>query len=399
MTCRSCGRSTLVEVTNLGRLCVPDFRSDDEVPPRYQLELVRCVTCNLVQLGETVPRDVLYTDGYGFYSGINDRTRSELEIIVTAALKAQAPIGEKLRWLDIGCNDGTLLSFVPDKHYRVGVDPVRKFASLADEHADEVHVELFDPNTFDEPFDVITSVAMFYDLDDPGRFVENVRSVLDDGGLWIVQQNDLASMLRDNAIDNISHEHLTYWSLRSFRDLVRRHGMDVADVAFSDLNGGCMRCFVRKSEVVGWRANPSVEASLQAEDQSYLSSPQTYRKFDKRARNVLIDIRDVVREITDAGERVYVYGASNRGSTLWQAAGIQQMITCAVERNPDKVGLNFSSIGVPIISEEQMREDRPEYLLVGPWWFRDMFAQREREYLQKGGALIIPLPEVEVVTG
>jgi SAM-dependent methyltransferase len=395
--CRSCGRSTLVRVTDLGKLRIPDFRSDTKIPPRYRLELVRCVACNLVQLSETVPRDVLYTDGYGFYSGINDRTKSELEGIVQDALHRQAPQGERLRWLDIGCNDGTLLSFVPVKHYRVGVDPVAKFAALADRYADEVHVELFDPTTFDEPFDVITSVAMFYDLDEPDEFVEDVRGALDDGGLWVVQQNDLESMIRTNAVDNISHEHLTYWSLWSFRELIRRHDMEVEDVTYSDLNGGCMRCFVRKREVTH-AYNTSVRSWLEREQRAGLDKSETYRRFNRRANDVLSELRDVIRIITLAEDQVFIYGASNRGSTLWQAAGIESMIPYAVERNPDKVGLNFSSIGVPIISEDEMRERQPEYLLVGPWWFRDMFARREKDYLQAGGALIFPLPEVEVIT-
>lgn len=395
--CRSCSRSTLVEVTNLGQLCVPDFRADTKEPPRYPLRLVRCVACGLVQLDTTTPRTELYHDGYGFYSGVNERTRAELETIVLDTLQRQAIVGDRLRWLDIGCNDGTLLSFVPERHWRAGIDPVPKLAALADQHADEIHVELFDPDLFDTEFDVVTSIAMFYDLDDPDGFVEDVQTILSDNGLWVVQQNDLLSMMDANAIDNVSHEHLTYWSLTAFRDLVHRHGLEVQDVIESDLNGGCMRCFVRRRDYA-IEPHRRVEQWLQRERAHGVDQSETYSDFAARSFQTLAELTNVIQSIVEAGDRVFVYGASNRGSTLWQAAGIQNLITCAVERNPDKVGLRFSSVGCPIISEDEMRRNPPEYLLIGPWWFADMFVEREAEYLKSGGALIVPLPEVRVIT-
>jgi SAM-dependent methyltransferase len=383
---------------DLGDLAVPDFRDDDESPPRFSLDLVRCVACGLVQLAETAPREVLYTDGYGFYSGVNERTRSELERIALRAPDNVRRWQSHPRWLDIGCNDGTLLSFVPEYFERVGVDPVAKFAELAEKHADEVHVGLFSPDLVgDELFDVITSIAMFYDLDDPDAFIEDVKSILTENGVWVVQQNDLGSMLETNAVDNVSHEHLTYWSLTTFDQLLRRHGFYVLDVDYSDLNGGCMRCFIVRDEF-DLRRSHRVERWLSNESNAGLRGTEAYQEFARRARGALDDLGDAVQSAHRAGDEIFIYGASNRGSTLWQASHITPYVTCAVERNPDKVGRRFSSVGVPIISEEKMRENPPPYLLVGPWWFKDMFAERESDYLRAGGALIIPLPQVEVIT-
>jgi len=402
MNCRSCHRTDLTEVLDLGNQYLSDFRDDDRRPPRWPLVLMLCPHCGLAQLRETTPRELMYHDRYGFRSGINEAIREDLRSVVEQAVAAHP---EARRWLDIACNDGTLLSFVPERIHRVGVDPVSTFEPESSRHADRIVADFFDPERFatgraDRPydrFDVVTSISMFYDLDDPNEFVAGVAAVLAPDGIWVIQQNYGLTMVELGAVDNVCHEHVTYWSLAALENLLHRHDLEVNDVYLSGLNGGSFRTVVSRRGVrpVG----PSVPAQRDREAQSCLDQPEVWREFASRARKAFEDLRRLIDDINAAGRRCYLYGASTRGGTILQAAGLTvRDLPYAVERQAAKVGRRIASIGVPIISEEQARADHPEYMLVAPWFFRDVFVERERDYLKAGGKLVFPLPDLEIVS-
>jgi SAM-dependent methyltransferase len=424
--CRACGAGTLTEVLDLGEQRLSDFREDASLPPAFPLRLVLCETCALLQLDETVPRELLYTDRYGFRSGTNETIREDLRSIVEYGLKLYASGVDPLMrvgpddlyageaaalpatWLDIASNDGTLLGYVPPAVYRVGVDPIAAFASPEHAYADKVVVDFFPSDAADRAlqagqiFDVITTISMFYDLDDPGEFIEAVKKRLSPDGVWIIQQNYLVDMLDTNSIDNICHEHVAYYSLMSLRALLKRHGLDVVDVAHSSVNGGCFRVAVRWSGI-GYEIDASVTTVLMVEsEEQRLDEVSTYRDFGARARVQLDRLAGYVRELVDHGKSVWVYGASTRGGTIWQAAGLTaRELHATVERQPEKVGRYYSCIGVPdaispIVSEEYMRAHRPDYLLVGPWWLANQFVERERAVIEAGTWMIFPLPSVWV---
>jgi NDP-4-keto-2,6-dideoxyhexose 3-C-methyltransferase len=397
-TCRSCGSGDLKDVIDLGNQYLSDFRTDDQKPPRYPLEVVICSDCTLVQLRHTTPSYEMYHERYGFKSGINEAIKADLNNIVewTDSRKGHPDTG---RWLDIAANDGTLLSYVPGSYYKVGIDPVAaKFGQEATDRADEFYFDFFKPDYFlsGPRFDVITSVSMFYDLDDPNEFVRGVKSVLADDGIWVIQQNYLLTMMDINAYDNICHEHLEYYSLHSLKPLLERHGLEINDVTTSPVNGGCIRTMVthRGSHEV----KPSPGFWLGNERRAGLDKLETYEEWAETVRESVKQTRYFVKTANEQGKTVFIYGASTRGGTIWQAAGLDvKDLPYAVERNPDKFGKKIASIGVPIISEEDAREMKPDFMLVSPWFFKDVFVEREKQYLEDGGALVFPLPGFEVI--
>lgn len=401
MNCRSCRTANLTEVVDLGNQYLSDFRDDSRRPPQWPLTLMLCRMCGLLQLRDTTPRELMYHDRYGFRSGVNEAIQADLRSIVGHALTRHP--GAR-RWLDTACNDGTLLSFVPPEIHRVGVDPVTTFEPESRQHADRIIVDFFGPRWFTpgpddqdhERFDVITCSSMFYDLDDPNEFVADVAKVLAPDGVWVIQQNYALTMLELGAIDNVCHEHITYWSLAALEHLLDRHGLEVIDVLLSGVNGGSFRTVVshRGARPVG----PSAAAQRGLEARARLNEPDTWYRFAARVRKAFDDLHRLIDEINAAGKRCYIYGASTRGGTIWQAAGLTvQDLPFAVERQEAKIGRTIASIGVPIISEEQARADHPEYMLVAPWFFRDVFIERESDYLRAGGKLIFPLPDLEIV--
>lgn len=391
--CRSCNSTALTAVLDLGNQYLSDFRDDLVRPPRVPLQMLLCTNCTLVQLRHTADPEDLYHPRYSFKSGVNPAIRADLADVVEYALGFKS---NPASWLDIACNDGTLLASVPNTVFRGGVDPLPQFADEAREHADRIVVGFFNPADWLRRFDVVTSISMFYDIDDPNGFVDGVKQVLAADGVWVIQQNYLPTMIDVGSVDNVSHEHLTYWSLASLEPLLARHGLQVVDVELNPINGGCFRTAVART---GRRpVSPSVQARRNAEAGAGLGELATFEAFAGRAAALLASLASLIAEIRARGETVWVYGASTRGGTLWQAAGLTaDDLPAVVDRNPDKVGRRMSAIGAPIVSEAAARAARPDYLLVGPWWFADQFVRREHAYLQRGGRIIIPLPRITVV--
>jgi SAM-dependent methyltransferase len=389
-----------VDVIDLGQHRLPDFpRPEDHRPdtPTYRLRLVICLDCTLLQLGETTPRAKLYHDRYGFRSGTNEAIRLDLLEIVQYARMVKPGIKS---WLDIACNDGTLLSNVPPEIHRTGIDPVTPIAREARQNnrADRVIYNYFSAHYFrPREFDVITSISMFYDLDDPNQFVHEVKQCLAPGGIWVIQQNYAGDMLRSNAIDNVCHEHVTYFALLPLMILLERHGLEINDVTFSSVNGGCIRTLVSR---IGDRpVSASVQEAYEREVIMGLHRPGVWTSWGEQVRRELDLTRSFLVNAKHQGQLVYLYGASTRGGTILQMidAG-PDLLPYAVERSPAKVGAVMSATGIPIISEEAMRHDRPNFLLVSPWFFKSVFLRREAEYLRKGGRLVFPLPHFEIAS-
>lgn len=389
-TCMAC-HGPLHEIVDLGQHRVSDFTPTDTTTPAYPLRVLGCRQCTLVQLDPEgrAPIGELYHDRYSFKSGISPAISADLKDIVDTALRMR-PLPAS--WLDIASNDGTLLSHVPAGVYRVGVDPLAQFAAEAREHADEIHVEFFQPGRFaTQSFDVITSISMFYDIPDPARFCRDVAQLLTADGLWIVQQNYLPSMLNNNSIDNISHEHLAYYSITSLTPLLAAAGLEIVDVTLNPVNGGCFRTVIAHRGT--YQVRPSVAALTAAE-----AYTRGWDDFLDSVNAQIQRLRSFVTNVRAGGGEVAVYGASIRGGTIWQLAGLAYPdIAYVVDRNPAKVGTWMTSIGAPVVSEEDGRARSPRIMLVGPWWFRELFVQRESAYLNGGGALVFPLPEFEIV--
>jgi hypothetical protein len=301
-------------------------------------------------------------------------------------------------WLDIACNDGTLLSLVPKEINRVGVDPVKKFKSESSKHADLIISDFFPCSETDNlnEFDVITSISMFYDIDDPNSFVQSIKSKLSKNGIWIVQQNYLLSMLMNNSFDNICHEHIEYYSLKAMQYLIEANGLEIFDVQLDEINGGSLITLIahKGSQPI----SNAVAQQLQEEENYGLSSDQPFLSFKSRIDSIKSRLLDILQDLKREKKRVQIYGASTRGATIWQYVGVdEQLIEYAVERQQEKIGKYFSAVGVKIISENQMRNDSPDYLLVGPWFLKDGFIEREGKFLENGGKFIFPLPEVQII--
>lgn len=393
--CRLCGSTELEEILDLGEQRVSDFREDDSPTNAYPLVAVLCHGCMLVQLRDTTPSEEMYHENYGFKSGVSDSIKADLKDNVNHALDF-IPVPET--WLDIASNDGSLLSFVPKNVYRTGVDPITKLCEEAKQHADHIVNDFFVDGTLrGSRFDVVTSISCFYDMDDPNDFVAGVKAVMEDDGIWVIQQNYLLPTMELHAVDNFCHEHLEYYTLTSMEELLSRHDLEVIDVRTSMVNGGSLRTVVAKKGA--YEVQDSVERQRTIELDAGLDKPTVYREFGSHVLAQLKELKALVDKLNSEGKKIFILAASTRGATIWQGAGLtREDIPYAIERNPAKVGRFFSALGIPIISEEAARKAKPEALLMGPWFFEFEILNRESEYIENGGSIIVPLPKLHIVT-
>ena len=410
-TCRICGSSPLKRVIDLGEQYIASRFVGEDVPKdlrrAYPLELVRCAAlgkCGLVQLRHSIQPSLLYCD-YGYRSGINESMRSNLAEIVRKA-EELVRLKRADTVLDIGCNDGTLLSSYQTQGIdRLGFDPAENVARSARQNGFEVVIDFFSAQAFRKvrpnvKAKVITSIAMFYDLESPADFVRDVASILHPEGVWVIELSYLPSMLRKNAFDTICHEHLEYYALSQIEWMLEEEGLKVQRIELNEVNGGSIRLFIGKKESSYARADNSREVEQMRRDEKSLGldSDRPYSAFCDNVLKIRDELRRLVLDLARAGKTVYLYGASTKGNVIIQFFGIDKnWVLKAADRNPDKWGKHTLGTDIAIISEEQARADKPDYFLVLPWHFFEGFKQRERAFLEGGGKFIVPLPDVKVV--
>ncbi len=373
------------------------------------LELVRCdmtrdqAACGLIQTRHTVPGAILYSS-YWYRSGVN-RTMTENLHGIAQAVEAIVTLEAGDLVVDIGCNDGTLLDGYQSEGLRyLGFDP-SDVARYAVEKGYDVVRDFYSADGFrrrrpEQKAKAITSIAMFYDLEQPRSFVEDVAEALATAGIWVMELHYLPTMLEANAFDAIVHEHLEYYSLAVIERLVGEVGLEVISAELNDMNGGSIRLFIGHAgdhEQTQEQAE-QLRALRISEFELALDSPEPYEAFRQRVEAVRDDLVNTCKSLREQGKKIHVYGASTKGNTILQYAGIDnQVIDVAADRNPDKWGSETIGTKIPIVSEEESRGLRPDYYLVLPWHFLEEFVEREQEFLSAGGQFIVPLPEVRVI--
>lgn len=394
--CRICGYG-LDPILDLGSIHPSAFLKVGEVvPEKVPLVLVKCSNpaCGLVQLAHTVDLDSLY-EKYYYQSGINSSMVKALGDIVEEARKlVSLRPGDVV--CDIACNDLTLLSFYPNGVIRVGFDPAKNLP-----HKTEIEHFIHDYFTGGEfPFEgqqarIVTSIAMFYDLPDPVQFTRDVSGILHPDGVWILQLNDLASMIKLNAVDAICHEHLEYYSVSDIMKLVAICGLSVFRIEHNDVNGGSLRFYIAHD---GYRHIEKSVGLFLAQDRQYLSSPEgSLEAFALRVQEGKRVLTSWLKLMVDSGSSIYGLAASTKGNTLLQFFDIHYpTLDVILDKNPDKYGTFAIGSMVPIIDEQIGLEHQPDYLLVLAWGFLPFFLKSMKEYMKKGGILIVPLPEPRI---
>jgi len=402
--CRISGSENLITVLSLGEQYLTGVfpKTSDEEVSKGPLDLVWCPDSGLLQMKQSYDSSEMYGDNYGYRSGLNNSMVRHLVNKISFLEKLVQPTESDLV-IDIGSNDATSLKAYKTNCKKVGIDPTgNKFKEY---YTDDITLlpDFFSAKVFFTAFPglkakIITSIAMFYDLEDPNKFVSDIESVLAEDGVWHFEQSYMPSMLRTNSYDTICHEHLEFYSFRVVKNILENAGLRVVDVQMNAINGGSFAVTASKKNAKYKSNTPVINWMLKQEDEMGLDTPKPYRDFEERVFRHRKNLTELIVALVDDGKKVFGYGASTKGNVLLQFCGLtSKHIPYIAEVNEEKFGCFTPGTNIPIISEKEARAMNPDYFLVLPWHFKSSILEREQTFLENGGKFIFPLPEIEIV--
>jgi hypothetical protein len=392
--CRLCGGNFSNKIIKFQNQFVSNFVGIDEITSgiKVPIDLVVCETCTLVQQVYSAPQDFLYTQKYWYRSGVTDTMAKQLRDVVESCL-SEVPLTADDVFLDIGANDGTMLSFLRNHFITVGIDPAKNLFGRLEQNCDHAFNDFWSADTFrkiqkDHKIKnpkIITAIGMFYDLEDPLSFVSDIAAILSDDGIFVAQLMTLEPMLRQRDLGNLCHEHLEFYSYSSLKYLFEKSGLEIYKITENDTNGGSYRIFSRKFST----------GSIEYGEAVGLNS---LKKFKDDVDTIGVQLNELMNDLSNTGKTVHALGASTKGNTILQYYELDhRKIKYASERSPEKYGLFTVGTGLEIISEEKSRKMKPDYYLVLPWAFSEEIIAREADHVMRGGKFIIPFPFLQVI--
>ena len=393
--CRLCSNKKLSRIHDFGNHYVSNFVTKNNVKKgvKAPLNLVYCSHCKLLQLEHSAPQEIMYKKFYWYRSGVTNTMKVALKDIFLK-VKKMSVLKKGDTILDIGANDGTLLKYFKDDGFTtIGCEPAKNLTKELRKNSNYVIdnfwnfkylKNILNKHKLRKP-KIITAIGMFYDLEDPSKFISDAAKSLDEDGIFIAQLMCLNSMIKENDLGNICHEHLEFYSYPSLKFLFEKNGFKIMRIEENEINGGSYRIFCKKN----------IERSIPYQEKTSLND---IKKFIKRVKQNKKKCLNFIKKCNAKGEKVFLYGASTKGNTLLQYYGIDsKMINFASERSPEKWGKYTIGTGVKIISEKDARSLNPKYFFVMPYAFIREFIVRENKWLKKGGKFILPYPNFKVL--
>jgi nucleoside-diphosphate-sugar epimerase/SAM-dependent methyltransferase len=401
--CVSCGHEGLAPVLDLGRMPKSDGLLAEHnlgQEARYPLQLAFCPQCTLTQLTHTPSPEELFGKDYLYFSSFSqallDHSASN-----AAALTTRLGLGQDSFVVEIASNDGYMLrNFAQCEIPVLGIDPAPKQAETARAAGIPTLAEFFNKKLAtrlkNEGYssDLIIANNVVAHVKDPNDFVAGIRALLKDEGAASVEFPYVRDLIDHGEFDTIYHEHLCYFSLRSADELFARHGLFINDVIRIPIHGGSLRLFVQPFE----RRSQAVGELLAEELALGVGSLAYYAGFAHRVRKFRTAARKMLADLKADGKRIAAYGAAAKGTIMLNYLGMNEgTIDYVVDRNVHKHGMYMPGVGLRICDPARLAKDRPDYLFILPWNFRDEIIEQQSSFHGSGGRFIVPIPELEVV--
>jgi len=393
--CLLCSNKKLVKMFYLGNFFVSNFVNKKNILKgniKCPLNLLYCKKCTLIQLSHIAPQELMYKRFYWYKSGVTKTMRDGLKELYNSTLK-HINLTSKDVILDIGANDGTLLKNYKNKYITIGCEPAKNLIRSLKKNCKYVinnfwsHKNLFKiikKYKLRKP-KLITAIGMFYDLENPNKFIRDAADSLHDEGIFVAQLMCLKSMIEKNDIGNICHEHIEFYSLNSLKYLFENNGLEIFKIEENNINGGSYRIFCRKFK----------NGSIRLKNENINLMMKKFIKRVKFNKKIMINF---IKKQKKQNKNIYLYGASTKGNTLLQYYNLNfKTIPFAAERSPEKWNKYTVGTGIKIISEKSARKLNPDYFLVTPWGFINEFIRRESNWLKKGGKFIVPFPKLRII--
>lgn len=400
MNCRNCKKNLKRKIINIGNQCISSVfpKKIQNNLKKYPLDLFICNFCELVQFKKTPPFQDMYGLTYGYHTSLSPLMIKHIKEKFKFINK-QKFLKKRSYILDIGSNDGTFLNFFSKKNKNFnlyGIDPSAiKFKKYYEKNINLI-VDYFSKeslNNIDNKFDLITSFAMFYDIEDPNKFCSDINYLLNKNGVWMLELSYFPLLLKNLTYDQICHEHLCYYTLISFNKIISKHNLQILDFSFNEINGGSVEIICAKKNSVHKPQTEKIKEQLLFEKTINYNS---FNKFNDRIENTKKTLNFILSKINK--REIIAYGASTKGNIVLNHCEINnKQIKYICDANPYKYNRYTPGSNLKIISKKEMRSKKPKYLLVLIWSFRKEVIKQEINFLKKGGKLIFHLPIFHIV--
>ena len=401
--CRNCKNTELFDLFSLGKISFTGRFPNtirQNVPKAY-LNVLMCKKCKLVQLDRNFDLNYLYGKSYGYRTGINKTMTDHVKKIVRKC-SALVKLKSKQYVLDIGSNDATLLNFYANDIIKVGVDPLvnkyKKFYKKINyKISNFFKIKDIEKIKIKKKFKIISALSVFYDLRDPNKFIKEIKKILDDKGVFVLEHVDLYYIIKNNIFDTICHEHLVFYSSKIIIEMMKNNGLKVFNHEYNEINGGSSRYYICHSKA-NFKVSKNIKKVLLRENLQGIELKKTYKLFFTKILNEKIKLIKLIKKIKNEKQDIHGYGASTKGNVLLQFYNINnKVVNYIADRNPLKWNSFTPGTRIKIISESQSRKIKPHFYLVLPWHFKNEILIREKNIRKKGTKFIFPLPKVRVV--
>ncbi len=401
--CRNCNSKSIKELFSLGKIKLTGkFPRRNEKIPFGNLTLVMCASCKLVQLKEIFNMKYLYNQNYGYRTGINFTMRNHVKKVVEK-LTNIVELSTNDKVLDIASNDATLLNFYSNKVIKYGVDPIlnkykKEYKSIDYKFPNFFDYKIFLKKNSKPKFKIITALSVFYDLKNPNIFLDGVKKILHEDGVFYLEFQDLMLILKKNMFDTICHEHLEYYSVTFINKILKKHNLKIFDHFYNAINGGSSSYLICHKHSKFKVKKSKINKILHEEKKYGIEEEATYKSFKKRIDNLKMKINSKIENIIKKKKVIHGYAASTKGNVLLQYFKLDgKKIKFISDRNPKKNNLYTPGSNIKIITESTSRKMKPDYYLVLAWHFKKEILARERIIRKKGTKFIFPLPKVEII--
>ncbi|MDA7467823.1 class I SAM-dependent methyltransferase [Candidatus Pelagibacter ubique] len=402
--CRNCKSNKISKVLDLGSQALANKfpKKINERVVVTPLTISICNKCEFVQLLHNFNNIDMYNMGYGYESGINSTMKNHLSAL-TKKIQKLKELTNKNIVMDIASNDGTLLNSYKGNIIKIGCDPIlnrfkKNYKNIDHKISNFFSYKVFSKLNLHKKVDVITASAVFYDIDNPNQFLKDIKKILDISGIFIMEQSNLACMLKSNSFDTICQEHLGYYSTKVIKNMLKKNGLKIFNHEYTTINGGSSRYYITHEENKKMKINiKNINKALKFEAEYKLGKIETYKKFEKKILKIKKLTMNKINKLLSLKKTIHGYGASTKGNVLLQYFNIDNnKIKYIADRNPFKYGKFTPSTKIKIISEKESRKKKPDFYFVLPWHFKKEILIRETKIRKKGTKFIFPLPKLTI---
>lgn len=404
-TCRLCGSQNLDLVFQLAPSPIGDaYVTKDKLAEKqdtYPIDLFLCRECGLSQLLDIINPEVLYGD-YIYLTGSSLGLREHFQEYANDVIKNMLP-SKKSPIIDIGSNDGTLLSYFKKSGYKVfGIEPAHHIAERATLSGIETLADYFSPNLAAKIVKdyghaaIVTANNVYANIDDLQTFTQGIRSLMAPEGVFVFESFYLADVIQNMVFDFIYHEHLSAFAVKPIQSFFSQMGMELINVKRIPTKGGSIRYFVQLKNGPR-KIDSSVASMIENEESLGLYTPKTFQVFSDKVDVLKLQTYNLLCDFKRQGKKNAGYGASITATTLIYHFGIGEFLEYLVDDNPDKQGRFSPGLHIPVYSPEKLYEEKPDYAVTLAWRFAGPIIDKHKSFLNQGGKFIIPVPEVRVI--